>query len=408
MEFQQFVALVVFLGVFVLFSTKLVHRAVATLLGAAILAIAQGPESFVSGMVPEVLLVTAGLMVLGGFMKRSGLAEWLALKAAHAGNGRPGRILVLTGLLSFLLGAFLGPVAAVVLVLPVSLLLAVELDVPALPFVVVLSWTSLLGGATTLTAQPSNLWVAAALGIDAITWVTRMVPFTVSALVLTLATGTLVFRKALRVTNERRARVLEYDASRSLEDRALLTRTLTVLIAVVVGLVAGPWVGLTPTVVVVGGVVVLWLWEGSKSVDRSLSEIDVATLLFYGGLFSVVGAWGASDLSRVMAASLPPNPWLALWGSATLGAFVDHGAVVGALVPTLTAWGSTGVVWPFVVLGSSLGAGATVWGALSSATALGLVGPGKRPDLGRFLKFGVLFLGLNLAVVSGLMFLLPH
>jgi len=406
MEFQQFIALAVFFGVFVLFAARFVHRAIAAVLGTAVLALVQGPVSIVSSVIPEVVLVTAGLMVLSGFMKRSGLAEWLALTTAKAGKGRPVRILILTGLLSFLIGAFLGPVAAVVLVLPVSLVLAVELDVPSLPFVVILSWTSLLGGATTMTAGPGNLWVAAALGIDGATWVYRMIPFTASALVLTLTVGAWVFRRSLRVTNERRARVLEYDPSRSVEDKKLLVKTLTVLLLVALGFILGPWSGITPSVVVIGGVALLWLWDGPKSVERSLTELDGGTLLFYGGLFAVVGSWGASDLANFVAATFPPNPWLALWSTALLGAFVDHGAVTGALVPILKSWDSS-QVWPFVVLGSSLGAGATGWGALSSATAIDLAGS-KPSEFGLFLRFGLLFLVLNLVLIGGLAVLFPH
>lgn len=409
MEIQQSLALAVFFGVYVLFASRLVHRVAAGLVGVVVLAVSWGPK-VVSSLVPEALLVTGGLMVLAGFVKRSGLAEWLALKAAKAGGGKPARILLLTGLLSFLTAALFGPVAAVLLVVPVSLLLAVELDVPALPFVVVLTWTSLLGGATVLTALPGNLWLASALDIDGISWFLRISPLTGVALAVTLATGLLVFRKSLRATNERRARVLEYDASKSLEDRPLLVKTLTVLVLVFVGLVVGPGLSLAPSVVVVGGATLLFLWDGRRSVDRSLSDIDGATLLFFGTLFVVVGALEASGLPRVWASLLPPNPLALLWATSVLGAFVDQGAVVGALVPMLKAWSGTAgsALWPLVILGSTFGAGATVLGSVSTA-AFSLAGQGsRRPSLIDFTKYGILFAVLNLAVTSLLGQLLLH
>lgn len=410
METQQIIALGVFVGVYGLFASRLVHRATATLAGAVVLAVTTGLGGVISSVIPEVLLVTAGLMVLAGFVKRSGLASWLALKAAKVGRGRPPRILLLTGVLAYLVAALLGPSAAVVLVVPVSLLLAVELDVPALPFVTVLSWCALLGGATTLTAYPANLWVGSALGIDGGAWLLAVAPLTGAALAVTLLAGSIVFAKMLRVTNERRARVLEFDESRSLEDRPLLAKTLTVLVLVVVGLTVAPWLSLSPSVVVVGGATLLLLWDGRRSVDRSLSELDGGSLLFYGGLFSVVGALAASGLSSAVAGWLPAQPLPLLWGTAVLGAFIDHGAVAGALAPTMKVWATAGIhVWPFIVLGSTLGAGATVWGAVSTASAFGLADQGsRRPARVAFVRYGLLFAVLNLAVVSAVGLLLVH
>jgi len=394
----------VFFAVYLLSATGLVHRAVAALLGALVLAAVSGIQPVVSAVVPEVLLVTAGLMVLGGFVKRSGLAAWLALRAAKVARGRPMRILVLTGGLSFLLAAAFGPGTAVVLVVPVALVLAVELDVPALPFVVILSWTALLGGATTLTASPGNLWLAASLGIDSGAWLVRVAPFTVTSLVVTLALGAMMFRKSLRVTNERRARVLEYDESRSLENKPRLAKTLVVLALIVAGIVAAPWAALPPSVIVIVGAVLLILWDGPKAVDGALGDIDGATLLFFGALFSVVAALAGSGASGALAQGLPAQPLLVLWGSAVFGVVVDHGAVVGALIPTLKAWtAGTNSLWAYLVLGSTVGAGVSLWGASSSALAFGMVRQGSRARPRReFIGYSVVLALANLVVLSAL------
>jgi len=405
MELQQIAALVVFLAVYALSATSWVHRAVTALVGAVAVGALLGLPALVGTLVPEVVLVTAGLMVLSGYVKRAGIASWLVLNAAKAGRGRPNRILFLTGLITYAVGAFLGPVAAVALVVPVAVLLAIELDVSPLPFVVTLSWTSLLGGATTLTAQPGNLWVGASLGIDGASWVLSMAPFTLAALVATLITASVVFGKQLRVTNERRARVLEYDESQSLGNRPLLVKTLSILALVVLGLVSSPWMGLSPSIVAVGGAVLLRLWDTPRSAERFLGEGEGATLLFFGGLMTVVGALTASGLPQAWATSLPANPLFALLTSALLGTVLDHGAVAGALVPFLKVW-SGNPLWPFVILGTSLGAGVTVLGSASGALALSMAGQGPRKQGWRdFSRFGLLFAVVNLAVVSGLTWL---
>lgn len=404
MELQQIAALILLFTVLFLSSTGWVHRGAVALAGALVAFLGAG-AGVVGTLIPDVLLVTAGLMVLAGYVKRTGLAAWLALKAAKAAGGRPNRILVLTGVLTFVVGALVGPVAAVVLVVPVALLLAVELDVPPLPFVVVLTWTSLLGAATTLTALPGNLWLGAALHLSWLEWLQTMIPYTGGALAATLATGYLFFGKRLRVTNERRARVLEYEAARSLSEGALVWKTVTVVTLVGAGLVAGPWVGLGPSLVTVAGAVVLWLWDSPQSSERFLGDLDGATLLFFGALMVVAGFFAASGL--VQSWALPvPHPLVSLLLSVLLGAGLDQGAAVGVLAPFVASW-STPSLWTTVVLGTTVGAGISILGSVAGATALGLTGQGPRKVSWReFSLSGLLFGGVNLAVVAVLLLVL--
>lgn len=405
MELQQIIALAVFTAVYAAFATRAVHRAAAALVGALALALLTGPGPLVSTIVVEALLVTAGLMVLAGAVKRSGIASWLALRAARAGRGRPVPILILTAVVTFVLAAVLGPAPAVVLVLPVALLLAVELDLEALPFVLVLSWAALWGGVVLMTAQPSNLWVVVALGLEPVEWALRMAPLAFAALATTLAAAVVVFRSKLRVTNERRARVLEYDASRSLGDKVVVLRTLTALVLVAVGLGAiGLGLPLSPSVVALGGASLLILWEGKRGFDQAASDLDGGLLVFYGALFAIVAALGASGVPALTQALVPQGPVL-LTLSALLAAFVDHGAVQGALVPFLQAWkaGGTPSLWVWSVLGTTLGAGVTVWGSASVAAALSLAGQGKgAPGWKEYTRWGLLFGAVNLAVIIGL------
>jgi Na+/H+ antiporter NhaD/arsenite permease-like protein len=407
MELHQIVALTVFLAVYGVTATRWVDRGAAALVGAAAVAVRWGAGAAVSAVVPEVLLVTTGLMILAGYLRRCGLAAWFALKIAKSGRGRPTWILLYTGVLTFFLGALVGPIAAVTLVVPVTLLLAVELDVAPLPFVVVLTWTSLLGGATFLTAQPGNLWIGAALGIDTVTWFVRIVPFTGIGLLLTLGLAQLVFRKALRVTNERRARVLEYDEARTLGDRPLVVKTVTIVSLVVVGLVAGPFLSLAPSVVALGGAALLILWDGKGAWEKASADVDGATLVFFGALAVVVGALAASGLPSLAARWVPAQPEVALWIAALGGVVFDQGAAAGALTSVASAWKMAGMgnLWLPLALGTSLGAGVTLAGSAAAAAALGLAGS-RAPGRKDYFQYAAVFALVNLTAVTGLMLFL--
>jgi Na+/H+ antiporter NhaD/arsenite permease-like protein len=395
-EIQQVVLLSVFGAVLILSAIRLVHPA-AVALAAALGLVAWQGGGVLAGLRADVLLTAAGVMVLAGFVKRSGLVSWLALKAARNARGRPRGILVRMGLLAFVSGALFGPAAAA-FVLPVALLLAVELDVPALPFIVTLSWSSLLGGLTLATAQPGNLWVAAGLGVDGWHWLTTMLPFSAAGLAVSLVLAVVVFRRPLRVTNERRARVLEYDESKALENKPLAAKTVAVLLLVAAALVLQPTLHVSPAVIVLAGALLLALLTGRSSLPSALAELDGSTLLWYGSLLIVVGvlASGAWNVS-----TLPPLA--ILWGSAVAGAVFDPGTVAGSL----SALGISGAAWPLAVAGAAVGGGATLWTGRSAAVSAA-VGGSKGPGWTRVVLWSLLFAVVNLAVFSGLWLVFRH
>jgi Na+/H+ antiporter NhaD/arsenite permease-like protein len=401
MEVQQIVTLSVFAVMLILSAIRFVHPAAVALAAALGFAVWHGPTSALAGLRPDVLLTAGGVMVLAGYFKRSGLFAWLALKAARSANGRPRGILWRTGLLAYVAGALFGP-GAVALVLPVALLLAVELDVPSLPFVITLSWSSLLGSIAVLTATPGNLWTASVLGIDGWHWLIRMLPFSLAALIVTLAISMVAFRRSLRVTNERRARVLEYDESKALEDKTLTAKTATVLILVIIGLALQPVLQIEPDVIVLGGALLLALLAGRQSLPAALGEIDGAGLLWYGAALSVFGAVAASGVWSIGSWHLPPMA--ILWGSAAAGTVLDPGTIAGSLAAALPAQQTS--LWPLVVAGASMGGGAAFW-SFRTAALKTAVSSNRGPGWMRFTLWGLLFAAVGLLVISGLWLLLP-
>lgn len=403
MDLLHIVSLVTFVVVYVLFVTKLVHRALAALAGAAVLALTLGARPVLDAVFLEVLVVTAGLMVIAGALRRSGIVSWLALNAAKVARGRPGPLLILSSLVTFVLGALIGP-QAVLLVVPVVLVLAVELDVDALPFLVVLTWAGVLGSATLATAHPSNLWLASALGLDPAQWLRTLAPLTTVGLVTSLLVSWPLFRGRLRVTNERRARILEYDASRSIANRPLVAKTVTVSTLVALGFVAqGLGAPVPASVVILFGATALMLWEGKDGFDRGMADLDAGVLGFFGGLF-VVATLGTAGIASAVSSLVPNGPAL-LGLSATLAALVDHGAVLGALVPFLRAWEVTSPgLWVWAVVGTTVGSAVTVWGSTMVASAVSLASQGRgTPRWKDYTLYSLVFAAVNLGVIAALL-----
>lgn len=405
MDLLHIVSLTVFVVIYALVATKLVHRALAALAGAAVLALTLGTRPVLDAVFLEVLLITAGLMVIAGALKRSGIAAWLALGAAKVARGRPGPILILTSLVTFVLGALVGP-QAVLLVVPVVLVIAVELDVDALPFLVVLTWAGVLGSATLVTAHPSNLWLANALDLEPALWLGTLAPLTTVGLATSLLVSWPLFRGRLRVTHERRARVLEYDASKTIANRPLATKTASVSLLVTLGFVAeGLGSPIPASAVALLGATALMFWEGRDGFDRGMADLDAGVLTFFGGLF-VVATLGTAGIVAGASSFVPSGPVLA-GISAALAALVDHGAVLGALIPFLREWelNSPGL-WVWTVVGTTVGSAVTVWGSTVVASAVGLAAQGRgAPRWKDYTLHSLVFALVNLGVITALLLL---
>ncbi len=390
MEAQQTVILSLLAALLVVSAFRVVHPAALALLGALGVAVWLGPSAALTGVRPDVLLTSAGVMVLAGYFKRSGIVAWLALKAAKNARGKPAGILVRLSLMAFTAGALFGP-AADAFVLPVALLLAVELDVPILPFVVTLYWCSFLGGTALLTAQPGNLWVGAALGIDSGHWLAAMLPVAAALMVTTLIVALVAFRRSLRVTNERRARVLEYDARKALENKPLAMKTVIVTVLVILGVALIPVRYAQPAVIVLAGALLLTLLADRSSAATSLSEIDGASLLWYGAVLSVSGALADWTLTHL------PHP-LALLGAVSVAAtLVDPGALAGIVASTVR--GSAPGLLPLIVAGSAVGGAVTLWSARTNTLNAAVKG-NRGPGWGRVTLWGALFAVINLALLG--------
>ena len=128
MTLIAWVAVAIFVGVYVLVATERIHRVTAALGGAALvlgLGIVGSDEAFYSaetGIDWDVIFLLLGMMLVVGVIRRTGVFEYLAIRSAKLARGRPYRVLVLLVLVTALASALLDNVTTVLLVAPVTLL----------------------------------------------------------------------------------------------------------------------------------------------------------------------------------------------------------------------------------------------------------------------------------------------
>jgi Na+/H+ antiporter NhaD/arsenite permease-like protein len=298
------------------------------------------------------------------------------------------------------LSAFLDNLTTVLLVVPITFLLADALDIDPIPLVVIEILVSNIGGTATLIGDPPNILIAGATGLSFMAFITNLAPVAVVTFAVVTTGLYFVFRGRLQVAPEARARVMELDAARSIEDMAELKRTVPVLVATILLFFAHQALHIEPATVAMTGATVM-LFVSRQKLEDSLAGIEWPTLFFFIGLFVMVGALeetGAIDEVAHGIASLTAGDRTAellgiAWASALGSGVVDNIPFTAAMIPvveSLQGDGGDDAYWWALALGACFGGNATLIAAAANVAAAGMAARAGRPvGFVYFLKIGI-------------------
>jgi Na+/H+ antiporter NhaD/arsenite permease-like protein len=404
----MWLAIAVFAGAYVLIATERVHRVAAALGGAGIVVAAgilDAHELFYDEATAidwNVIFLLFGMMVIVGVLRHTGVFEYVAIWAAKRAKGDPYLVMVLLVLITAITSAFLNNVTVVLLVAPVTLLVCERIGVNPVPYLIAEALASNIGGTATLIGDPPNLIVGSRSGLTFNDFVIHLAPIIIVLLVVFVVMCRVLFRSTFVADPGKVSDVMVLIEREAIQDSRLLARSLVVLAAVLVGFVLPPSV-IEPSLVALLGAGVLVLLSGLGP-DEYLVDIEWETLLFFVGLFVLVGALvevGAIDrLADGLADAVGDDVVLAtmtlLFASAVLSAFVDNIPYVATMAPVvaqLTAphgplAGQT-VLWWALLLGADLGGNATAVGASANVVVLGIAKRDGYPiSFWEFTKYG--------------------
>ena len=409
------VAVVVFVGAYVLIATERVHRVVAALAGAAVmllLRIVGSEEAFHgvdTGIDWEVIFLLLGMMVIVAVLRRTGLFEYLAIWSAKRARGRPYRIMVILCIVTAVTAALVDNVTTVLLVAPVTVLIAERLGTSPVPYLIAEVLASNIGGTATLVGDPPNIIIGSRAGLTYMEFLANLGPIAMIVLILFLVMARLLFRSDLVADPRRVAEVMDLDEREAIRNPALLIRSAVVLVVVTTGFLFHAVLHYDPSVVALIGAGVLLALSGLRFGDLS-RDVEWGTLVFFMGLFVMVGALvevGAIDsLARAAADLTGGRPLLAvmliLVVSAVLSGIVDNIPYVAAMAPVVASLsGDLGgdVLWWALALGADLGGNATAVGASANVVVLGIADRSGYPiRFVDFLKYGGLVTVMSIAV----------
>jgi Na+/H+ antiporter NhaD/arsenite permease-like protein len=398
-----------FVAAYVLIATERVHRVAAALAGAAamvLLGAVDAHAAFFSeetGVEWNVVFLLFGMMVIVGVLRRTGLFDFLAIWSAQRVHGRPFPLMVMLVVITAAASALLDNVTTILLVVPVTLVVCRHLGLAPVPYLIAETLASNIGGMGTLVGDPPNIIIASRAGLSFNDFLVHLAPLALILVLALLLLCRVMFRGALTYDEQRVASLAGLDPRATITDARLLRQSLVVLTAVTAGFVARPVIDLEPSLVALLGAGAL-VSVGRLRPEEYLAEVEWPTLVFFMGLFVMVGGLvGSGAMEHVAAWStglvgdrFPLAGSVLLFGSAVLSAVVDNipyvataGPLVGEMVadsghPRATA------LWWAIAAGADLGGNATPIGASANVVMVGMAARSGHPiSFWTFTKYGV-------------------
>lgn len=335
----------------------------------------KGSESS-SGINWATIIFIAGMMVMVEGMAKAGFFRWLCLTIAKAVKYKVMPVLVTFMIMSAVLSMFIDSITVILFLAAVTVELSQLLKFSPVPMVLAEIFCANLGGSATMCGDPPNIIIGTALGYSFADFLTNTGLIAGIALIAIIIFFFFAFKKELTANKDEKIDPSTFpnpgDAIENKKD--FIVSTIIFIIAIVL-LVTHAQTGLT--VAFIGVVIALiTLITSFKHIGAILKKVDYKTLLFFVGLFIVVGGLEqtgvlemiASFIEKVCGGNVFAMVLIIMWISAIASAFVDNIPFAATMVPVIKSLAATTVGAQLPVLAYALSVGTDIGG---SATPIG-------------------------------------
>ncbi|RDI45236.1 ArsB/NhaD family transporter [Nocardia mexicana] len=419
MTASAIMSVVVFAVAYVLIATERIHKTTAALGGAAIVlaaGVVGSADSFFShdtGIDWNVIFLLLGMMIIVGVLRQTGVFEFTAIWAVKRAKGSPLRVMILLTLITAIASAFLDNVTTVLLIAPVTLLVCERLDINPVPFLIAEVLASNIGGAATLIGDPPNIIIGSRAGLAFNDFLVHLAPLVIVELIVFTLVLPWLFRGSFTVDPDRAADVMSLNEREAIRDPKLLIKCGLVLTGVFAGFVGHALFHVDPSVVALLGAGVLVLISGVPQRDY-LSAVEWDTLLFFAGLFVMIGALVKTgvieDLSRLAVDATGGDALVAtmliLVVSALLSGVIDNIPYVATMSPLVAELvggmnDHANTLWWALAAGADFGGNLTAVGASANVVMLGIAKRAETPiSFWEFTRKGAVVSAITIAVAA--------
>ena len=331
------------------------------------------------------IIFVAGMMIMVEGMAAAGFFRWLCMTIAKAVKYKVIPIFITFMFMSSILAMFIDSITVILFLAAVTLELADLLDFDPVPMVLAEIFCANLGGSATMCGDPPNIIVGTSLQLTFADFITNTGVLAGISLILVIIYYYLIFHKELRVKRTGKI-VTEYpDPKSAITNKTSFAISTVIFLCAVVLLVTHAQTGLTVATIGLGIAIVTLITSG-KNIVKVIKGVDYKTLLFFIGLFVVVGGLEQTNVLKLIAefigsvsgGNLYVMVAIIIWVSAIASAFVDNIPFAATMVPVIQSLAALNGVnistlaWG-LSMGTDIGGSATPIGASANVVGMSVI-----------------------------------
>ena len=403
------IGVLVFLTVFYLMITEKVPSAWATMLGGLVMALIGiiNEENALEAIYErlEIIFLLVGMMIIVHIISETGVFQWFAIKVAQLVRGEPFRLIVLLSVVTALCSAFLDNVTTILLMAPVSILLANQLKLDPFPFIISEVMSANIGGVATLIGDPTQLIIGSEGNLGFNEFLMNTSPMAIISMIILITNVYFLYGRKMHVSRELKARIMELDSSRSLKDIKLLKEAMIIFSLVLAGFILNNFIDKGLAIIALSGAIIL-VTLAKREPKEVLNNVEWDTLFFFIGLFMMIRGIEnlhiidiiGEKLIEITAGNfnmaLAAITWLSAGFTSIIGNVANAATVskiVEVMIPSFEKIGNTQAFWWALSFGSCLGGNISMLASATNVVAVGAAGKaGCKIDFVKFLKFGAM------------------
>jgi Na+/H+ antiporter NhaD/arsenite permease-like protein len=348
------ISALILVSIYVILSLEIMHRTSIALLGAIVIVSCliimdsippiTSYEFIVNAIDFNTIGLLLGMMIVVAILAESGVFQWVGIKATKMSRGNLWKLMLILCTFTAVVSMFIDNVTTILLMTPVTVSVFRTFRISPIPFILAQALASNIGGTATLIGDPPNIMIGSAANIDFNSFIIHMGPSVAVAFLVSLVLFKLFFRKDLKAPVSYLEQIMAQDESKFLKDTKLLKKSFVVLLGVIFMFGFHGALHIEVSVIALGGAAVL-LALSKVNPEKVLHEVDWTTLMFFTGLFIVVGAAGHAGLINLLSSlaigATGGNPWLTflmiIWLAAIASAFIDNIPFTATTIPLVHA-----------------------------------------------------------------------
>ncbi len=385
MDTTQIVAIIIFVVTMFFVMTDRVHNVTASLCGAVMMILCGvlDIEKSVGYIDAEAICILVGMMLFVSVIKKSGLFEYIAIRAAKRAKGEPWKIMLYFVIITAFLSAFLDNVTTVLLIGPMTFAITRVLGFNPVPFIITQIMASNIGGTATLIGDPPNIMIGSIAGLSFMDFLINVAPAVVIVIAVSLVCFYVLYGRKGKADKTRVEELMMMTEALEIKDHALMKKGVVMLILMIAAFIFQSYIGLNSAIIALSAAAIMML-IGRQDIDKVIEDVEWTSIIFFVGLFVVVGGLQECGIIDMLAnfivsvtnANMTLSVIVILWASALLSSFLNNIPFVATMIPLIIAMGNTGMdvmpLWWALSLGACLGGNGTLVGASANVVLAGI------------------------------------